>query len=70
MSRKYEKKRLYGEGGEVNEQRMKDESSRRVKRLTRERFQTIREVTAIEDAGFPVGKRNRGLRRQPLRRHK
>ncbi len=70
MSRKYEKKRLYGEGGEVNEQKMRDESSRRVKRMTRERFQAIREVTTIEDAGFPVGKRNRELRRQPLRRHK
>ena len=70
MGRKYEKKRLYGEGGEVNEQKMKDESSRRVKRMTRERFQAIREVTTIEDAGFRVDKRNRGLRRQPLRRHK
>jgi hypothetical protein len=70
MSRKYEKKRLYGEGGEVNEQRMKDESSRRAKRMMRERFQAIREVTTIEDAGLHVGKRNRGLRRQPLRRHK
>ncbi len=70
MDRKQEKKHLYGKGGEVNEQKMRDESSSRVKRLTRERFQAIREVTTIEDAGFRVGKRNRGLRRQPLRRHK
>ncbi len=70
MDRKQEKKRLYGKGGEVNEQKMRDESSSRVKRMTRERFQAIREVTTIEDAGFHVGKRNRGLRPQPLRRHK
>jgi len=27
MSRKYEKKHFYGKGGEVNEQKMRDESS-------------------------------------------
>lgn len=70
MGRKQEKKHLYGKGGEVNEQRMKDESSRRVKHLTKERYGAIRDVTTLESAGFRVGKRNRGLRRQPLRRHK
>ena len=63
-------KRLHGKGGEVKQDKMKDESGGRVKKLRREGYDTIREVSAIENAGLPLGKRNRGLRRQPLRKHK
>jgi hypothetical protein len=64
------KPHLYGNGGRTNMKKIRDLEGGRVKQVREENLRRSSTIHGIEQTGIQFGKRNRGLRRQQVRRHR